>query len=200
MDQSQINALSLFQEGEYEKAIESMAQSTTVSSEEFKKFVQQCNSMLSEQYKYIINEALSSRDYHKANSLREEFRQKHGNNPVIEALPIPSTTPINSSIAQSVSPVEGKVTKTNSKKRYYIIGGIVALIIIVAIILIASSSDESSSGGNYNDITPVEEVVVEEMPVEEEYEYDAPTYEQSHSSYDYRNPSSSNQDDYSDFE
>lgn len=199
MDQSQINAMSLFQDGEYEKAIESMAKSSTVSPEEFKSFVAQCNQILAEQYKYLINEALSERNYTKANSLRDEFLRKHGKNAAIEALSIPSvSTPSTPTTKPSTptAPTEGKIIKS---KTVYIIGGVIVLTIVLIIWLISSSADEStynSESDYYNSYNQtveeeVDTVAVEEAPESEYNSYESPSSNESQNSY---------QDDYSDFE
>lgn len=199
MDQSQINAMSLFQDGEYEKAIESMAKSSTVSPEEFKSFVAQCNQILAEQYKYLINEALSERNYTKANSLRDEFLRKHGKNAAIEALSIPSvSTPSTPTTKPSTptAPTEGKIIKS---KTVYIIGGVIVLTIVLIIWLISSSADEStynSESDYYNSYNQtveeeVDTVAVEEVPESEYNSYESPSSNESQNSY---------QDDYSDFE
>lgn len=200
MDQSQINALSLFQEGEYEKAIESMAKSTTVSPQEFKKFVGQCNQILAEQYKYLINEALSSRDYIKANSLREEFRQKHGKDAMIESLPIPATRPANVSTTQPVVTTGGNGRTTNNKKIYYIVGGVVALIIIIFLcIKLSSSGDQPVYDESYSDDSPVE--LIEEETIEYEQPYNSSDGYNSYEKSENNNQENSYTEEYySDFE
>lgn len=196
MDQSQINAMSLFQDGEYEKAIEAMAKSSTVSPEEYKKFVAQCNQIIVEQYKYLINQALSERDYAKANSLRGEFFEKHGKNAAIEDLPIPSVSPQSSSPSISM-PIQE--TSQKSKKVYYIIGGVIVLAVILVIWFISSSSEDSPSSTGYDYYSPSNEVVeemVDTVAIEEVPEYEYNSYESQPSS----QGQDSYQDDYSDFE
>ena len=51
MDEYQIKANSLFEDGEYEEAISTMALSASISAEDYKKFVAQCNSCITEQCK-----------------------------------------------------------------------------------------------------------------------------------------------------
>jgi len=208
MDKSQINAISLFQDGEYEKAIEAMAKSSTVSPEEFKSFVAQCNQILAEQYKYLINEALSERNYTKANSLRDDFLRKHGKNAAIEALPIPSVPPFLTSTKKSsipTAPTERKIIK--SKTVYYIIGGVIVLAIALIIWVISSSSDDSTynSESDYNNSynqtveEEVDTVAIEEVPESEYNSYESPSSNESQNTYPNENQNSY-QDDYSDFE
>ena len=199
MDQSQINAMTLFQEGEYEKAIETMAKSTTVSSDEFKKFVEQCNQILSEQYKYLINEALSSRDYAKANQLREEFRQKHGQNAAIEALPIPA---VQAPATSSISVTHNAETKTSkSKTLYFIIGGAVALIVIIVLcIKLFSSDDQPAYEESYYEDSPVELVEEETIEYEQPYNSSSDDYNSYENSENNNQENSYTEDYYSDFE
>ncbi len=82
-------ALRLFQDGEYEQAIEAMAESGTVSDGEYKDFVGQCKMVLTDQYKYLIDEAISEGNSGKAKNLQEEFLRKFGQNDVIESISIP---------------------------------------------------------------------------------------------------------------
>lgn len=191
--------MSLFQEGEYEKAIEMMAKSTTVSSDEFKKFVGQCNQILTEQYKYLINDALSSRDYAKANQLREEFRQKHGQNTAIEALPIPAVKRPSISAIPATHDVETKTSK--SKTLYYIIGGAVALIVIIVLCIKLFSSDaQPAYEESYYDDSPVE--LIEEDTIEYEQPYNSSSDDyNSYENSEYNNQDNSySEEDYSDFE
>ncbi len=81
-------ALRLFQDGEYEQAIEAMAESGTVSDGEYKDFVGQCKMVLTDQYKYLIDEAISEGNSGKAKNLQEEFLRKFGHNNKIENLSI----------------------------------------------------------------------------------------------------------------
>ena len=58
MDEYQIKANSLFEDGEYEEAISTIAQSASISAEDFKKFVARCNSFMTEQYKVLIEQEI----------------------------------------------------------------------------------------------------------------------------------------------
>lgn len=91
-DDKQRHALSLFQDGEYEQAIEAMAQSESVGDTEYKIFLGQCKSQLAEQYKYLISEALSNNDTLRAHSYKQEYLEKFGSDAQIEAIEIPETS------------------------------------------------------------------------------------------------------------
>ena len=122
MDQAQMKAMSLFQDGEYEAAIKLMSCSTTVNAEEYKHFVKQCNHLIGEQYRYMINDAVRSRDYKKAHSLRAEYVSKHGNNPGIDSIQLPDYTDHTTS-----TPVDDVKKKKNKN--------LIVLIVVVILLL-----------------------------------------------------------------
>lgn len=155
MDQHYTKAMSLFQEGAYEEAIEEMVKSQTVSPEDFKKFVEQCNGVIAEQYKYLINEALSNRNYTEANRLREEFVNKHGHNAAIDALPIPQTTSVGpSSPANPVNSGTGSTAGANTGVKKMVIGALaVAVVVVIGIIISLAVNRESvteNTGENWD--------------------------------------------------
>ena len=86
MDEYQIKANSLFEDGEYEEAISAMAQSTSISAEDFKKFVARCNSFMTEQYKVLIEQAIQDDDYNELIALHEAYKKRFGENKDIEGL------------------------------------------------------------------------------------------------------------------
>lgn len=90
MDDNYTAAKALYNDGDYEAAKLEMAKSTTVSPEEYKDFIKQCNALIVEQYRYLINDALNDRDYSRANDLRNEFIDRHGRNAIIESIDIPN--------------------------------------------------------------------------------------------------------------
>ncbi|MDE7411728.1 MAG: hypothetical protein K2M94_06790 [Paramuribaculum sp.] len=92
MDQYQIKAMSLYQNGEYKEAIETMASSQTVSDKEYKDFVRNCNRLIIEQYKFMINDAIATGDHNMVRKLITKYRTEYGLNPEIENLDITNQT------------------------------------------------------------------------------------------------------------
>jgi hypothetical protein len=76
----------LFDDGSYEEAIEKISQSQTVSDEEFKQFISQCNHFITEQYLYLIQGAIEQNDTQGAVQLYEEYKDKHGENETLQNL------------------------------------------------------------------------------------------------------------------
>lgn len=86
MDEYQKKANSLFEDGEYEEAISTMALSASISAEDYKKFVAQCNSFITEQYKVLIEQAIQNDDYNELVALHEAYKKRFGENEAIEGL------------------------------------------------------------------------------------------------------------------
>lgn len=86
MDEYQKKANSLFEDGEYEEAISTMAQSASISAEDFKKFVARCNTFMTEQYKVLIEQAIQDDDYNELIALHEAYKKRFGENEEIEGL------------------------------------------------------------------------------------------------------------------
>ena len=86
MDEYQIKANSLFEDGEYEEAISTMALSASISAEDYKKFVAHCNSFMTEQYKVLIEQAIQDDDYNELVALHEAYKKRFGENEAIEGL------------------------------------------------------------------------------------------------------------------
>ena len=86
MDEYQKKANSLFEDGEYEEAISTMALSASISAEDYKKFVAQCNSFMTEQYKVLIEQSIQDDDYNELVALHEAYRKRFGENKEIEGL------------------------------------------------------------------------------------------------------------------
>ena len=86
MDEYQKKANSLFEDGEYEEAISTMALSASISAEDYKKFVAQCNSFMTEQYKVLIEQAIQDDDYNELVALHEAYKKRFGENEAIEGL------------------------------------------------------------------------------------------------------------------
>ena len=92
MDSKYNEAIELCQVGEYERAIEVMAQSQTISPDEYKKFVGQCNAMILNQYLVLIQQSIESGDYALAQAYKDEYITKYGVNDQILNIDIPQST------------------------------------------------------------------------------------------------------------
>ena len=86
MDEYQKKANSLFEDGEYEEAISTMALSASISAEDYKKFVAHCNSFMTEQYKVLIEQAIQDDDSNELVALHEAYKKRFGENVEIEGL------------------------------------------------------------------------------------------------------------------
>ena len=86
MDEYQKKANSLFEDGEYEEAISTMALSASISAEDYKKFVAQCNSFMTEQYNVLIEQAIQDDDYNELVALHEAYKKRFGENEAIAGL------------------------------------------------------------------------------------------------------------------
>ncbi len=180
-DEYQINAITLFQEGEYEEAIETMAKSTTIGDEEYKKFVNQCKSCLTDQYEYLIIEAIHNGDCDAAINYRNEFLEKFGDNPRIANIEIkesvireeaeenrtsqataeqtPNTdNPGNSSATP-------KASDTVSTK--VVVFSVVALAVIILIFVLSRSRNSNYNGHTYSDYPACDSTSVDPLSLEE---------------------------------
>jgi hypothetical protein len=141
----------LFDDGSYEEAIEKISQSQTVSDEEFKQFISQCNHFITEQYIYLIQSAIEQNDVQGAVQLYEEYKCKHGENETLQKLVAPfiATYPQQSQLQQpSQVPSYSSSTKYPDDKRRKnnlpIIIAVVAVVFVVLIIISVRSCTSSS--------------------------------------------------------
>ncbi len=160
-DEYQIKAIALFQEGEYEEAIETMAKSETIGNEEYKKFVNQCKSCLTDQYKYLIIEAINSCDYNTATNYKDEFIEKFGSNSEITnieiKIPAPKEEIVETKSSESTgshmcyadNPDNKKETAEiyNTKSSAKLIVAVIGLAVIILIFIFSRSCDS----GSYNE-------------------------------------------------
>ena len=83
-------ALSFFNSGDYEKALNTLKQGETqISSMKERQLINQCEKQIAEQYYYLIHEYIQQEDYLNANALKEEYNVKFGYNPRITDIKIP---------------------------------------------------------------------------------------------------------------
>ena len=90
-----------FQNGNYDQALENMKLSQTVSEDERKKFINQCLSFITQQYIYLIHEAINNRDYTEANQLKGMYLHLYGENKEIASIGIPTDGQSNSTSQNS---------------------------------------------------------------------------------------------------
>ena len=78
-----------------------MKLSQTVSENERKKFIGQCLSFITQQYIYLIHEAINNRDYTEANQLKGMYLHLYGENKEIASIGIPTDGQSNSTSQNS---------------------------------------------------------------------------------------------------
>ena len=83
-------ALSLFNNGDYEKALNILKQNDgQISSIKERQLIDQCEKQITEQYYYLIHECIQQEDYLNAHTLQNEYKVKFGNNARIAEIRIP---------------------------------------------------------------------------------------------------------------
>lgn len=194
MDEHQIKAQNLFIDGDYAQAKAAMAQSTSVSPQEFKQFVSQCNQMIAEQYRFLIEDALKNGNTPEARRLKEEFVRENGKHELIEAIPgLPSiTTHVSTPVSSPNQPSETCLVRnpdnrsSSSETKIYHNGFFWFIVVVVFAIIIAvwatghfskeSSSDTGQTECVEDSLVPVEDEYLDEilpidtLPVEQEEE------------------------------
>lgn len=158
-------ALSLFNQGEYEKALRIIERSPLNTLRE-KELLDQCWRQIVEQYCYLINESISQKDYWTARLIKDEFKAKFGVNNKIEEIKIPEF--------QATSPTEEFVEKKPKFCKYLMIAIGIILIIIIAFVIERKNRQEDSlsvANENSNSISRQvdEKFVSESSKVESEF-------------------------------
>ena len=82
-------AISFYNKGEYEEALDAIRSSSMATSKESLSLIRECEKLILEQHVYLINEYIEQRDYLNALRKKEEYRTKYGLNPKIENIIIP---------------------------------------------------------------------------------------------------------------
>ena len=82
-------AISFYNKGEYEEALDAIRSSSMATSKESLSLIRECEKLILEQHVYLINEYIEQRDYLNALRKKEEYRTKYGSNPKIENIIIP---------------------------------------------------------------------------------------------------------------
>lgn len=89
MDDLYNKAISFYNEGEYEEALDAIRNSSMATSKDGQNLIRECEKLILEQHVYLINEYIEQRDYLNALRKKEEYRTKYGSNPKIENIIIP---------------------------------------------------------------------------------------------------------------
>ena len=84
-------AISFYNNGEYEEALDAIRNSSMATSKESLGLIRECEKLILEQYVYLIKEYIEQQDYLNASRKKEEYKAKYGSNPKIENIIIPSS-------------------------------------------------------------------------------------------------------------
>lgn len=82
-------AISFYNKGEYEEALDTIRNSSMATSKDGQSLIRECEKLILEQHVYLINEYIEQRDYLNALRKKEEYRTKYGSNLKIESIIIP---------------------------------------------------------------------------------------------------------------
>lgn len=119
-------ALSSFNNGDYEKALNILKQEENqLYSIQEKQLFEQCKKQVTEQYYYLINNSIRQEDYLNVNALKEEYRVKYGDNPRIANIVIPEKEVSASFQHSAESEIDEDESFAKSTQLWLIIGGIV---------------------------------------------------------------------------
>ena len=84
-------AISFYNKGEYEEALDAIRNSSMATSKESLGLIRECEKLILEQHIYLIKEYIEQQDYLNASRKKEEYKTKYGSNPKIENIIIPSS-------------------------------------------------------------------------------------------------------------
>ena len=121
-------ALSFFNNGDYEKALNILKQEENqLYSIQERQLFEQCKKQVTEQYYYLINDSIRQEDYLNANALKNEYKVKYGDNPRIANIVVPKKE-ASTSFQHSADPeMDEDESSTRSLWLWLIIGGIVVI-------------------------------------------------------------------------
>lgn len=91
MDDLYNKAISFYNEGEYEEALDAIRNSSMATSKDGQNLIRECEKLILEQYVYLIKEYIEQQDYLNASRKKEEYKTKYGSKPKIENIIIPSS-------------------------------------------------------------------------------------------------------------
>ena len=89
MDDLYNKAISFYNEGEYEEALDAIRNSSMATSKDGQNLIRECEKLILEQYVYLIKEYIEQQEYLNASRKKEEYKTKYGSNPKIENIIIP---------------------------------------------------------------------------------------------------------------
>lgn len=84
-------AISFYNKGEYEKALDAICNSSMATSKDGQNLIRECEKLILEQHVYLIKDYIKQQDYLNASRKKEEYKAKYGPNLKIENIIIPST-------------------------------------------------------------------------------------------------------------
>lgn len=87
------DALSLYNQGDYEETLKILSNNQLLSTPEGKQLADICHKLVAEQYIYLIKEYITQQDYVQALELKETYLSKYGKNKVILSISIPDNIP-----------------------------------------------------------------------------------------------------------
>ena len=127
-EESYRQALSFFNNGDYEKALNILKrEENQISSTQERQLFEQCKKQITEQYYYLINDSIRQEDYLNANALKNEYKVKYGDNPRIANIVVPKKE-ASTSFQHSADPeMDEDESSTRSLWLWLIIGGIVVI-------------------------------------------------------------------------
>ena len=121
-------ALSFFNNGDYEKALNILKQEENqLYSIQERQLFEQCKKQVTEQYYYLINDSIRQEDYLNANALKNEYKVKYGDNPRIANIVVPKKEASTSFQHLAEPEMDEDESSTRSLWLWLIIGGIVVI-------------------------------------------------------------------------
>ena len=154
-------ALSLFNSGDYEKALDILKQDDSqILSAKEKQLIYQCEKQITEQYYYLIHEYIQQEDYLNAHALKVEYKVKFGSNPRIEDIVVPEKK-----VVPRVQIVEPEEEEEEQKRWPWIIAGVV--ILLVAFLYLYNNKEMDSNSDQWAQESPKSESEIYQEKSEE---------------------------------
>lgn len=154
-------ALSLFNSGDYEKALDILKQDDSqILSAKEKQLIYQCEKQITEQYYYLIHEYIQQEDYLNAHALKVEYKVKFGSNPRIEDIVVPEKK-----VVPRVQIVELEEEEEEQKRWPWIIAGVV--ILLVAFLYLYNNKETDSNSDQWAQESPKSESEIYQEKSEE---------------------------------
>lgn len=183
MDDLYNKAISFYNEGEYEEALDAIRNSSMATSKDGQNLIRECEKLILEQYVYLIKEYIEQQDYLNASRKKEEYKTKYGSNPKIENIIIPSPSVVDrkecsehqASNNQSQQSVKRKLPLYRKLFRMKRMGLIIIAIIALSLISLLGyrsyrSTSELQKKRLYEDSIRVADSIAAIEAAEEEYQ------------------------------